>query len=212
MRFMISPLNLVDEKVLKEIEKKVKIIDVIGKGHRGIVFKGIYKGKLVAVKVMRKDSPKNTIRHEAEILKMLEEYKFSPKVYFYSDIYLVMEYINGVELKKIINSLSKEEILKVVEQILKISLRLDSLGIEHGEIQGGRHFLVAKDRVYIIDFDKSRVKRTTKNFTSAISLLFGDNLIANRVKEALNLEEEDILFIRRLAKLYKRSGNYGTKS
>ncbi|WP_456472667.1 protein kinase domain-containing protein [Methanocaldococcus sp.] len=195
---------LLNNNILNEINRVAKIIGVLGKGHRGVVLKAIYNNKVVAIKVVRKDSPKNTIEHEAKILKLLERYNIAPKVYYYTKDFVIMDYIDGEELKSAIFKLNKEGVLKVVENILKICLILDRVGVEHGEIQGGRHFLVGRDKVYIIDFDKSRVKKTTKNFTSAIALLFGNNVIANKVKETLNLSEEDIKFLRDLAKIYKK--------
>ncbi|ENN96367.1 tyrosine protein kinase [Methanocaldococcus villosus KIN24-T80] len=203
MLFKKIPNEIVDEKVLEKLKKKVKLVDAIGKGHRGVVFKGIYNNKTVAVKIPRTDG-KNTILNEVNILKLLEPYNISPKVYDYSKDYLIMEYIEGEELKSVVEKLDKKNLIEVIEEVLKIALRLDSLNIEHKEIKGGRHFLVG-EKVYIIDFDKAKKKKTTKNFTSAIALLFGENKVGKVVRNKLNLNEDDIKFIKRLAKIYKGS-------
>ncbi len=197
-------LELVNNNILKNLKNKdITILGVIGKGHRGVVLKGIYRNKLVAIKVPRKDAPKNNLLNEVYFLNKLKKYGFAPKVYDYSKDYIIMEYINGKELKKIISSLNKEELINIIEQILKICLKLDILNIEHKEIQGGRHFLISNNKVYIIDFEKAKEKKTTKNLTSSLAMLFVGGEIANIVREKLNLKEEDIKFIKDFAKFYK---------
>ncbi len=199
------PENILNKEAINKLENKgVKIIDVLGKGHRGVVLKGIYNNKEVAIKIPRTDSPKNTIEHEAKILKLLEKYNIAPKVYEFDSDYLIMEFINGEELKSAVDKLDKDRLLKVVEDILKITLKLDILGIEHKEIQGGRHFLITDKKTYIIDFDKAKEKRTTKNFTGAIALLFGEGRIAKTIREKLNIDIDEIKFIREFAKIYKK--------
>ncbi|WP_456374391.1 protein kinase [Methanocaldococcus sp.] len=200
------PENILNIDVLNKLEeiKKVEIIDVLGKGHRGVVLKGIYNNKEVAIKIPRKDSPKNTIKNEAMILKMLEKYNIAPKVYDYGEDYLIMEFIDGEELKSAVDKLEKNKLLKVVEDILRITLKLDNLGIEHKEIQGGRHFLITNEKTYIIDFDKAKIKKTTKNFTGAIALLFGEGKISKTIRGKLNINNDEITFIRKFAKTYKK--------
>nr|WP_157200699.1 protein kinase [Methanocaldococcus fervens] len=199
------PENILNKEVINKLENKgVEIIDVLGKGHRGVVLKGIYNNKEVAIKIPRTDSPKNTIENEAKILKYLENYNIAPKVYKYGRDYLIMEFIDGEELKSAVEKLDKNRLLKVVEDILKITLKLDMLGIEHKEIQGGRHFLVTDKKTYIIDFDKAKEKKTTRNFTGAVALLFGEGKLARTIREKLNIGMDEIKFIREFAKTYKK--------
>nr|WP_048201657.1 protein kinase [Methanocaldococcus bathoardescens] len=199
------PENILNKEVINKLENKgVKIIDVLGKGHRGVVLKGIYNNKEVAIKIPRTDSPKNTILNEARILKLLEKYDIAPKVYEFEEDYLIMEFIDGEELKSAVDKLDKGRLLKVVEDILRITLKLDMLGIEHKEIQGGRHFLITDKKTYIIDFDKAKEKRTTRNFTGAVALLFGEGKIAKTIREKLNIGIDEIKFIREFAKKYKK--------
>ena len=199
------PENILNKEAINKLENKgVEIIDVLGKGHRGVVLKGIYNNKEVAIKIPRTDSPKNTIENEAKILKLLEKYDMAPKVYEFEEDYLIMEFIDGEELKSAVDKLDKDRLLKVVEDILKITLKLDILGIEHKEIQGGRHFLITDKKTYIIDFDKAKEKKTTKNFTGAVALLFGEGKIAKTIREKLNIGIDEIKFIREFAKTYKK--------
>jgi putative serine/threonine protein kinase len=203
--FKKIPENILNKEAINKLENKgVKIVDVLGKGHRGVVLKGIYNNKEVAIKIPRTDSPKNTIENEAKFLKLLEKYDIAPKVYEFDNNYLIMEFIDGEELKSAVDKLDKDRLLKVVEDILKITLKLDILRIEHKEIQGGRHFLITDKKTYIIDFDKAKEKKTTKNFTGAVALLFGEGRIAKTIREKLNIEIDEIKFIREFAKTYKK--------
>lgn len=73
-----------------------------------------------------------------------------------------MEFIDGEELKSAVDKLDKDRLLKVVEDILKITLKLDILGIEHKEIQGGRHFLITNKKPTSLILTKLRKRKPRK--------------------------------------------------
>ena len=199
--------NLVNWKMLNKIlkENNVKLLDFVGKGHRGIVFKGLMSDKLVAIKVPRLGA-KNTIYHEGCILKEINKFGIAPMVYNFSEDFLIMEFADGIILKEYINQndIDKKELLWIIEETLRQCLRLDLHNIDHTEIQGGKHVIINKDinKIYIIDFDKAR-KRRPHNFTSAMSLFFGKCYMARRTRKILTITEEDD-YIMELLKLYKK--------
>ncbi|HIP17635.1 MAG TPA: serine/threonine protein kinase [Methanothermococcus okinawensis] len=204
--------NLVDWEKLECIIKKnnIKLLEIIGKGHRGVVFKGIFKNKIVAIKVPRINS-KNTVYHEGSILEETNLLNIGPKVYKFSNNYLIMEYIEGINLKDYLSQkyIDKKEYIAIIENTLKQCLRLDFHKINHGEIQGGKHIIInnkdeSKLKVCIIDFDKSRRGRITHNFTSAISLFFTKSHISRRTFEILNISKDERNQILDITKLYKR--------
>jgi len=198
--------GLVDWERLEEIVKSegIRLLDILGKGHRGVVFKGIYRDREVAIKVPRLDA-KNTIYQEGCILKEVNALGIGPRLYTFSRDYLVMEYIDGITLKDYIISgdIDREGYLNIVKEVLKQCLRLDIHGIDHGEIQGGKHIVLKPPRVYLIDFGSAKIGRTPRNFTSAISLFFGKSHIARRSCEILNISEAERNHIIRFAKRYK---------
>ncbi|WP_292460631.1 serine/threonine protein kinase [Methanothermococcus sp.] len=200
--------DLVDWKMLNKIlkENNIKLIDFVGKGHRGVVFKGFMDDKLVAVKVPRLGG-KNTIYHEGKILKEINTFGVAPIVYNFSEDFLIMEFVEGIVLKDYMNQndIDKEELLWIIEETLKQCLRLDLHKIDHTEIQGGKHIIINKNinKIYIIDFDKAK-KRRAHNFTCAMALFFGRCHIANRVKGIFNISESEERYIIKLVKNYKK--------
>jgi putative serine/threonine protein kinase len=200
--------NILNEEILKKlIEEGIIFKEVVGKGHRGVVLRGEFDGKDVAIKIPRKDAPKNTTFHEGKMLEIVNKIGIGPKVYKYSNDYLITEFIDGVELRYYVENLTKndkEKLLKIIEEILRQCFRLDLIGIDHGEIQGGKHILINKDnKAYIIDFDKADI-RFLRNFTSAISLLFGESPLSKRVREILDVSDEEVMMLRKFAKMYKK--------
>jgi putative serine/threonine protein kinase len=199
-------------KILKE--NNIKLIDFVGKGHRGVVFKGLMGDKLVAVKVPRVGA-KNTIHHEGSILKEINKFGVAPIAYNFSEDFLIMEFAEGITLKEYINQndIDKKELLWIIEETLRQCLRLDLHKIDHTEIQGGKHIIINKNintnninkniKLYIIDFDKAK-KRKPHNFTSAMALFFGKCYIANRVKKLLDISEDEMKHIMELIKAYKK--------
>lgn len=204
--------NIIDWNIVEKLVKNnITPVEVIGKGHRGIVLKGFsekYKDSegnyiQLAIKIPRKDTPKNTIFHEGKVLEKTNKFNVGPKVYGFTNEYLLMEYVEGITLKDYINECNREELLWLVEESLKQCLKLDLHGIDHTEIQGGKHIIIGKNKIYIIDFDKARLKNP-HNFTSALSLFFGGGYISEKVKNILNISEEGERDLRKLAKLYKK--------
>ncbi|AEH06156.1 serine/threonine protein kinase [Methanothermococcus okinawensis] len=204
--------NLVDWNMLNKIlkENNIRLIDFVGKGHRGVVFKGLMDDKLVAIKVPRLGA-KNTIYHEGNILKEINKFGVAPIVYNFSEDFLIMEFADGITLKDYMNQndIDKKELLCIIEETLRQCLRLDLHKIDHTEIQGGKHIIVNRNdnkninKIYIIDFDKAK-KRRAHNFTSAMALFFGKCYMANKVKEILNISEDEERYIMELVKLYKK--------
>ncbi|GBF36951.1 protein kinase domain-containing protein [Methanofervidicoccus abyssi] len=200
--------KLVDWKRLENMLNNYNIIllDILGKGHRGVVFKGLYNDKKVAIKVPRVDA-KNTIYEEGCILKEVNTLNIGPKLYTFSKDYLIMEYIEGINLKNYVSTenIDRKEYIKIIEEVLKQCIHLDIHGIDHGEIQGGKHIIINESsKVYIIDFGSAKIGRTPRNFSSAVSLFFGKSYIARRTCEILNISEVELEKIRKFVRNYKK--------
>ncbi len=210
-RYKIHPIisKIVDWDNLQRItmEKNIKNLEYIAKGHRGVVFKGYLGNKIVCIKVPRNDS-KNTILHEGNILKEVNKYNIGPKLIDYSEKYLIMEYIDGISLKDYLNkwnNVDKNIIKKSILETIKQCIILDKIKIDHTEIQGGKHIIITKNKeIVIIDFDKSRITNKVHNFTSAMSLFFGKNHISNIIYSILSKDDfKDIMM--GISKIYKNT-------
>ncbi|UXM84072.1 protein kinase [Methanococcus aeolicus] len=210
--------NLVDWELLKETTKNqnIKLLDFIGKGHRGVVFKGLWynndntKYQHIALKVPRVNS-KNTIINEATIMMETNKFGVAPIVYNYSENFLMMELLEGVNLKDYLkqDNIDKRELLQIIRQTMKQCLKLDLHKIDHTEIQGGKHIIINRENnnviVKLLDFDKAKKQNKPHNFTGAISLFYGKCYTSKKIKEILNIPEKDYVVVRELLKIYKNT-------
>ena len=203
--------NLVDWELLKETttNQKIKLIDFIGKGHRGVVFKGILNNNhYIALKVPRVNA-KNTIINEGTIMTETNKFGVAPIVYNYSENFLIMELLNGVNLRDYLknDNLNKKELQQIIQETLKQCLKLDLHNIDHTEIQGGKHIIINRENktVKLLDFDKAKKQNKPHNFTSAVSLFYGKCHTSKKIKEILNIPEKDYGVVRELLKIYKNT-------
>jgi putative serine/threonine protein kinase len=115
--------------------KKLKSFRILGKGHSSLVFLAYFKNMGVkAVKVRRVDSKRKSLVEEA--IKLIKTSKFgvSPKVYYYSDDFIVMEYVGMVNLEYIIKNLNFKEAKNYMLESINTARLLDKIGILHSEL------------------------------------------------------------------------------
>ena len=72
---------------------KYKIIDKIGKGAFGNVYKAEYNKKLFAIKVSNENKKNCRISHEIELYHHLKDLYLIPKIYYSGDLILNKERI-----------------------------------------------------------------------------------------------------------------------
>ncbi|WP_372818603.1 serine/threonine protein kinase [Pyrococcus kukulkanii] len=157
----------------------IKLERFLAKGTTSYVFLGTFNEEKVVIKYQRPDTPRKTLGREAHILEILRGRNITGDLIFYTQIkgreLLVRKYVDG---ELLINTLpKKEDILKIAEK----AYVLDILGIDHGQIQGGKHIIIGND-VWIIDFEKASTRRKPRNLTSAMAMLFlSNNVISRRI-------------------------------
>ncbi|AEC52797.1 hypothetical protein PNA2_1882 [Pyrococcus sp. NA2] len=203
---------IIDEMINKIIdnlnkalgEHGIKVQKFLAKGTTSFVFLGEINGERVIIKYQRGDSPRRNFRREAEILKILEGQDITGRLILYGTIenreVLVREYLEGIHL--ITSDIEKHHIIKIGEKTYK----LDKLGIDHGQIQGGKHILVSPTDIWIIDFEKASTVRRPKNLTSAMAMLFlGNNSISRRVISKFNLTGDFLKEMKDALRFYKKT-------
>ena len=154
---------------------EIGTISVLGKGYVGIVVLGKIGRKKVAVKIRRNDSPRKNLKKEAELLKIINEYKIGPKLVAFSKNFLVMEYLDGEKIGDWVVDLKKKggssRLKTIIKKILEDCYRLDRIGLDHGELSNlSKHVIIGK-RITIIDFESSSMNRKVSNVTSATQAL-----------------------------------------
>lgn len=203
MEHLISQKEL--EKFKELLGKRgIKLEKFYSKGTTSLVFTGNAEGKKVIIKLERADSPRKNFKREAEILKFLEREEITPRLVDYGVFegreFLVREFAEGEPL--LYATPQKKHILEILEKTYK----LDVLGVDHGQIQGGKHILIG-DAVWIIDFEKAGFRKP-KNVTSAMAMIFlNDNIIAKRVREKFNLDTRFLNALREALREYKTTKN-----
>ncbi|WP_324734974.1 serine/threonine protein kinase [Thermococcus sp. SY098] len=183
--------------------KGVENLTFYSKGTTSLIFIGRYREKRVIVKLERKDTPRKNFKREAEILKLLEGHDITPELIDYGSFegkeYLVREFAEGKPL--LYADVKKHHLIEIAKKTHK----LDVLGIDHGQIQGGKHIIIGKS-IWIIDFEKASTRRKPKNLTSAMAMLFlSENAISKRIREKFEINTEFLSELRKALKEYKEN-------
>ena len=160
---------------LKKLEfRGIANIEKIAKGHRGVVYSGMYDGKKVAVKKKREDSEAvGRMQNEARWLKFLNRKGIGPEFIYSEDDYLVYYFVEGVPIVDFLKKADKEDIRKVLVDVLKQCYNLDKIGINKEEMHHPlKHILVKKDNVPVmIDFERAHSTQKPKNVTQFLQFV-----------------------------------------
>ncbi|MEM2028515.1 MAG: serine/threonine protein kinase [Candidatus Bathyarchaeia archaeon] len=159
--------------------KSVANLPVLGKGCTGIVVLAILEDdSKAALKISRVDFEAGRISHEARMLQIANSVGVGPRILGYTDRLLLMEYIEGKPILEWIRDLCGGEaslrLRNVLKDILEQCWRLDSVGLDHGELsRADKHIIVDEgDRAHIVDFETASDKRRPSNVTSVSQYLF----------------------------------------
>jgi putative serine/threonine protein kinase len=150
---------------------------VLGKGCVGIVVKARMHGKVVAVKIRRVDADRLEMNHEADMLGLANSAGMGPKLLAHSGNFLVMEFINGVQLNRWVALLPKtgckRRVRKVLARLLDDCFRLDQILLDHGELsEAPKNVIVEEDdNPRILDFETASNRRRPSNVTSIAQYL-----------------------------------------
>lgn len=144
---------------------------VLGKGHASIVLKGIWKGKEVAIKVLRIDSKRDSLRREAGLLKLVNSIGVGPRLILDLDFALIMEFVHGIRFGEWVPK-DEHEARKIIEELLDQCRKLDKIGIDHGELSNPARHVIVGPKLVIIDFESASTERRPANVTSVAQYLF----------------------------------------
>lgn len=134
------------------------------KGKRGVVYKGKFKGKWVALKVESRDLKR--IDNEISWLKRLNKYNIGPKLILSGDGWFIYEFVKGKPLNEWVVGKSKVRVSKVFLEILKKCRILDKLKVDKEEMHRPfRNVLVYRDKTKLLDFERCNISLKPKNVT-----------------------------------------------
>jgi putative serine/threonine protein kinase len=150
-------------------------VSVLGKGWVGIVSEAIVGRKEVALKIRRSDANRANMNNEARLLEVANSFGVGPRLLGFTENVLAMEFIDGVFMPKWLKGMPRvESVRSAVGGLLEQCFRLDTGGIDHGELSDAKKHIIinSKDQAYIIDFETASTSRKCRNLVSIISYLF----------------------------------------
>ncbi len=160
---------------LRLVEKGDALVQghrILGKGTRGLVVAAEYKGGLVAVKIRRGDSVKNSLSYEANVLKLVNAVGIGPKLYTSTTDMLIMELVEGPFLCRH-KEMNDQQLERCVRSALLQANKLDEIGLDHGELSRAQHHVAFSPAgAVIVDFESSSVARRQHNYNSLYSYFF----------------------------------------
>ncbi len=183
---------------------------IVGVGFTGILVLASASKGIVLVKILRKDSRRNSMLHECSILEEASRLGVSPRAYSCSNEYIVMEYIDGYSLAEYIENFDKFRFIYdlriILKSILYKTFLLDKHHIDHGELSRPyKHVLVSPKGVFIIDFDSASKSRTPRNLASILGgLFFRQNKFSKTIIDNLQVTSNYLKEIPAMIKEYKK--------
>jgi len=100
--------------------------------------------------------------HEPQIIHKAKEAGVSTPTIFMVDIAdatIIMEFVEGKQVKQVLNNLAEEQRLRLCRHIGNLIGRLHSQGIIHGDLTTSNMILTPHERVVFIDFGLSEISR-----------------------------------------------------
>ncbi len=179
----------------EDIKPEIKNLETVGKGWRGVVYRGYYNGQLLAFKVPREEIHRKAIKKEAEILKEVNRYGIGGKLKFVGDDFIAYEFIEGKPLK---DALNEENVKDLIYKLLIQARTLDKLGISKDEMHRPYTNVIVDKRgnVHLIDFERAKYTDKPNNVTQLLQFIM---TAAKRYFP--HIEREKLI---ELAKKYKR--------
>ena len=144
----------------------IKNKPAIGEGGFGKVYSGIYNNKQIALKKMKFDTEDDLIlkiiQNEIKTMNLASEVCDNvPKFYGLwkgkKSVGLVIELIEGKPLSGLINTLSKEEKIRIVIQLCEILVAIHSKNMIHRDLKPDNIIITKELKVYLIDFGICRI-------------------------------------------------------
>ncbi len=152
--------------------KNIKDINFLKEGWRGKIFVGYIDEKKVAIKVAKFPYLINNIKKEAEVLRRVNEKNIGPKLLLEGSDFFVMEFVDGVPFKKILDK--SNTISYAFFDILHQAYELDKMKISKNEMHKPYNNVILcekENKVVLIDFESSQFTEKPKNVTQFVSFL-----------------------------------------
>ena len=192
---------------LKKLENEdIQEVKYLTKGHRGLLFTGIWNNKKSIIKIKNpKSKAIGRIENESKWLKELNKHGIGPKLFYHEKGYVVYEYIDGDFIVDYIKKSGKNKIKRIIKNIFSQLFILDNLKIDKEEMHRPlKHIIIRKDKPYLIDFERAHYTQRPKNITQFCQFIMGKNLTGTMQNKKINIDRDGII---KSAKIYKSNIN-----
>ncbi len=194
--------------LLKELEKKkIRKIRKLARGHRGIVYTGIYKGKKIAIKAERKDSSAmGRVQNEAKWLRILNRKGIGPKILFSGKNYFCYKFVEGKFIGEFIKNSGKQEIISVLKGVMQQCFVLDELKVNKEEMHHPKkHIIVTGDKKPVmIDFERCRNSEKPKNVTQFVQFVASGHISGMLKEKGIVIDKYELI---KMAQKYRENSN-----
>jgi putative serine/threonine protein kinase len=181
-------------EVMFEGRSKIGSLGILGLGTVSLVLKGKVAGRVVALKIRRRDANRPSMKSEFELTRFANRVGVGAQVYAQTRDLLVMEFIDSQELHDWFRSLSgrgrRDTARGMAHRVLNQCRTLDLVHLDHGELSDLRkHVVVTKNSPVMLDFESASRNRAPRNVTSAAQSLFVGGRMAPFVRRLLGSSE-----------------------
>lgn len=189
----------------KRLDGRYEIMEVVGVGGMAVVYKAYdnIDGRIVAVKILKDEYISNEdfrrrFKNESKAIAVLSHPNIV-KVYdvSYGDLlqYIVMEYVDGITLKKYIEQegmVEPKEALYFVTQILRALQHAHDNGIVHRDVKPQNIMLISDGTIKVTDFGIARMSRSETKTMSGEAIGSVHYISPEQVKGSVTDARSDI--------------------
>lgn len=175
-------------------ETQISGLKLLGKGCTSIVFEATFRNKPSAVKVLRIDTDRATLRNEAKFLERVNTSSIGPKLYYVSDEFIIMELVRGPLIFNFMTAIRGKGTARrtrlIISDILSQCFILDQKNIAHCELSNPTKHIIIKDNKepVIIDFESASLNKKYSNVTSLAQSLFVGGKYAPRIRRMIGIK------------------------
>lgn len=189
----------------KRLDGRYEIIEVLGVGGMAVVYKAYdnIDQRIVAVKILKDEYISNEdfrrrFKNESKAIAVLSHPNIV-KVYdvSYGDLlqYIVMEYVDGITLKKYIEQqgiVDAKEAVYFVTQILRALQHAHDNGIVHRDVKPQNIMLISDGTIKVTDFGIARMSRSETKTMSGEAIGSVHYISPEQVKGSITDARSDI--------------------
>ncbi len=184
-------------ELLRNLERLgVSDVELLAKGHRGMVYSGRARGRKVAIKAQRKDTAaKNVAKKEARWLKQMNKRGIGPKLICAGSGYLIMEIIEGTSLSEFATRSSKAGIKRVLGELFWQCFMMDKMSVSKEEMHHPvKHVIIDKNgRAVLIDFERMHETAKPKNVTQLCQFIIRSKLTGALEEKGISIDKRKII-------------------